>query len=287
MKPLFTNETTSSNWGGPRRKILKIVCFVLELMAFFVQLSSIPILIIPYSQYIHANNTHTLNYVTNISTAANVSKSQGFVIDNHLERVQIVGAMLLCSLSWWENFIDTVHGSGWVSQKILKLKFDLQESRPYISLCVSVFKIATSVLTSIFLMQEHVTFDFSHLKRVGTPDDVKSYSSILALVLSGFLGYYLAYTVCKLQMQKFSFSIPCILSTPIAIIAVAIECNTNNKYLSKVSNYTLTTSCDDDIETPWFHLPLEALWLISFYWIGRHIWFPTQERLAKVDRYWL
>ena len=287
LKPLFSNDTTSSNWSGPRRTILKIVCFVLDLLAFFVQLSAIPAIIVPYTQYIHGNKTHTVNDV-NIESQDIGSMGAGFAMDSSWESVKIVGALLLCSLSWWENFIDDkVCGSkkGLIKQAFFRLKFDLQESRAYIFLFVSFFKIGTSIFFAYLLMQDPLKFDFAeNFSNIGNLKDIKLYSDILALVLSGYVGYYVAYTVCKLQMQKLSFSIPCLLSTPVAMLAIALECNTKYKYISTVSVNSFKTSCDEDIETPWFHLPMAALWLISLYWVGRHIWFPTQERLAKVER---
>ena len=99
LKPLFSNDTTSSNWSGPKRVILKIVCFVLDLLAFFVQLSAIPAIIVPYTQYIHGNKTHTVNDV-NIESQDIGSMGAGFAMDSSWESVKIVGALLLCSLSY-------------------------------------------------------------------------------------------------------------------------------------------------------------------------------------------
>lgn len=165
------------------------------------------------------------------------------------------------------------------------MKFDLQEGRPFISLFVSFYKVGTSVLFAYLLMKDPLTFDFKeNFKVVGNYKDIKMYWDILALALSGFVGYYLAYTVCKLQMQRLSFSIPFILSTPIAIIVLIFECDFGLDFVSTVSKNSLTTSCDDKIDLPLFHILLAALWLLSFYWVARHIWFPKQERLAKVER---
>ncbi|XP_065940998.1 chitin synthase chs-2 isoform X2 [Magallana gigas] len=281
LKPLFTND--ADNDKESHRVIRKIFCFVLDLLAFFVQLSAIPVLIVPYTQYIHGNDTHTVNEVGHLN-----STSPGFEMSTPFESVKIVGALLLCSLSWWENFIDDK--VSWskmsrVKQVFFKLKFDLQESRPFISLFVAFFKVGTSVLFAYLLMKDPLSFDFKeNFKVVGNYEGVKLYSDILALVLSGYVGYYLAYTVCKLKMQRLSFSIPCFLSTPIAMTALMFECNLDLKFVSTVSKHSLSTSCDDNIFMPWHHVPLAALWLLSLYWVARHIWFPKQERLAKVER---
>ncbi|XP_062596157.1 chitin synthase chs-2-like [Saccostrea cucullata] len=32
------------------------------------------------------------------------------------------------------------------------------------------------------------------------------------------------------------------------------------------------------------HVLISAVWLLSLYWVGQHIWFPSQERLAKATR---
>lgn len=268
LKPLFSNDT--DNDKEIHRVIRTIFCFVLDLLAFFVQVSAIPVLIVPYTQYIHGKDTNSVSDL------------------RHIEIVKIAGALLLCSLSWWENFIDDK--VSWckmsrIKQAFFVLKFDLQEGRPFISLFVSFFKVGTSVLFAYLLMKDPLTFDFKeNFKVVGNYKDIKLYWDILALVLSGYVGYYLAYTVCKLQMQRLSFSIPCLLSTPIAIIVLIFECDLGFDFVSTVSKNSLTTSCDDKIDLPWFHILLAALWLLSFYWVARHIWFPKQERLAKVER---
>lgn len=289
LKPIFSNELDSEDTEKKklfRNTLKKMLFFVLDLVAFFVQLSAIPVLIVPYTQYIHGNKTHTVNDIENGYIESVESR---FTMDGAVESVKIVAALLLCSVSWWENFIDDKvcwSKKGRIKQAFFKLKFDLQESRAYIYMFVSIFKIATSVIFAYnVLMEDPLTFDIVKITNTWkTFNNAKLYSDILALVLSGFLGYYLAYTVCKLQMQKLSFSTPCILSTPVAMIALYLECNTDSNYISSVSAHSLETSCDDDLVKPWFHLPLAALWLLSLYWVGRHIWFPRQERLAKVER---
>ena len=283
VKPFFSNDNESKSSKLTKGKML---CVVLDILAFFVQLSAIPTLIIQNIPHIKDNNTNPGNYSINDTTDMGVKSD--YVVETSLESVKIVGAMLLCSLSWWENFIgDKACGSkhGPIKQTFLKLKFDLQESRPYISLFVSFFKIGTSFVFAYLLMHDSLSFDVSkHIGSIGNFRDVKSFSLFLLLILSGYLGYYVAYTVCKLQMQKLSFSIPCLISTPLAMGVLSLECYSENKYLWVVSKHTLSTSCENDLEAPWFSFPLAALWFLSFYWLGRHIWFPTQERLAKVER---
>lgn len=83
---VFSNDT--DNDKEIHRVIRTIFCFVLDLLAFFVQVSAIPVLIVPYMQYINGKDTNSVSDL------------------KHIEIVKIAGALLLCSLSWWENFID-------------------------------------------------------------------------------------------------------------------------------------------------------------------------------------
>ena len=286
LKPLFSNIANSNESESSRLAMRNVICIVLDILAFFVQLSAIPTLIVQNIPQIEDNNTKPGN--DSSDNATDIGLKDDFVIETASESLKIVGAMLLCSLSWWENFIDDKAcgmKNGSLKQAFLKLKFDLQESRPYICLCVSFFKVGTSFVFAYLLMHGSLSVEVSkHFNTIEKYSDGKSYSAILFLILSGYLGYYLAYTVCKLQMQKLSFSIPCLLSTPLAMGVVSLECKSEYKYLWAVSNHTLSTSCEYDLEAPWFSLPLAALWFLSFYWVGRHIWFPMQERLAKVER---
>uniref|UniRef100_A0A8W8N3N0 Myosin motor domain-containing protein n=1 Tax=Magallana gigas TaxID=29159 RepID=A0A8W8N3N0_MAGGI len=196
LKPFSSYNTYNEKKTSTARR--RILFFVLDLMAILAQFSAIPVVIIPNTQFLHGNGTHTIGDLVN--RYKNESMSTEFSINTPLHSFKIVGALFLCSLSWWENFVDDeICNTIPLPEAFVKIKSDLQERRPIIFLFVSFFKIGTSVVFAYLLMQDSLTFGFNE---IGKYEEMDMYSDILALILSGYVGYYLAYTVCKLQMQR-------------------------------------------------------------------------------------
>lgn len=242
----------------------KMVEFLLDLIATLAQLSAIPVVVL-FEYYIN----------------------EWEFAKDHMKIVELSSALFLCSFSWWENFIDdrfcgALKDTNALQIAMLGLKFDLQECRPMLFTLAAPVKAAVCASLAYFLRDPEIIFNLGEaIKSLSDQThDIRLNTSIVVLVLSAFAGHYTAYTACKLQMQIVSYSIPLLLSTPTAVAIVYFDCQYN--FLSVVSQEV--RSCDSDFLHLWWHLPLSALWFISVYWIGRHIWYPTQERLAKSEK---
>ncbi|XP_061180822.1 chitin synthase chs-2-like [Saccostrea echinata] len=207
---------------------------------------------------------------------------------NSFMYIKVFAAFLFTSLSWWENFAADKGCFSKIFQRgINKVKYELQESRPYFGIIVSLTKIAMTVLSASLLVGDQTELLNSEFwSTITNYDNVGFFSDIIALVISGFVGYYVAYTACKLRMQIFSFSIPCLISTPIFITLMAYYCDDSESILSVISSINIDIACEHnhEIANNWLHLTVTAAWLLSMYWIGQHIWFPSQERIAKIER---
>ena len=276
IKPFFAKDDVSGR-PGCNRFCKKITAFVADLVAIIAQISVFPLII---------NNGFL---VTNGDRS------------NEWEAVlEIVFCLLLCSFSWWENFMDDrAFGTsrGRLQQFILQIKFDLQEGRPFVTFITSMFKIGITIMMAYFL-RDGLDLDVSAAAAaLSKPQyennlNLKSYSysyimdytSVMCITIGSYVAYYIAYTICKLRMQIVSFSLASLLSTPVAVGIVFLDCHYSG-ILSPFTKEELICFTKESYDTAhWYHYLIGLLWLMSTYWIARYIWYPNQERLAKVDR---
>ncbi|XP_071156753.1 chitin synthase chs-2-like [Mytilus edulis] len=279
LKPFFAKDD-STHRGGCSAKFKRILAFAADLMAIIAQISVIPVVI---------NNGFFLEI-------DEPSKDWETVLE-------VVFCLLLCSFSWWENFMDDrAFGSSrsLLQQFVLKIKFDLQESRPIVTAVTSLFKIGITIAMA-YILRDDKNMDVSAAMSTLTDDRyenvlpevtyghynyIKDYTSIICLTIGSYLAYYISYTICRLRMQVVSFSIAALLSTPVAVGLVVLDCEyqildpfTKEQLYCQPLNATQSYG-----EQHWYHFLLGLLWLMSAYWIAKYIWFPKQERLAKIDR---
>jgi hypothetical protein len=261
-----------------KQKCKRTVVFTLNIVIILLQFGYIPFIL----RLDHAVPTSDLNHKT-------------------YDIVLFVVAMFFISFSWWENFTDDrfcgpMSDSGWKTF-ILKTKFDLQESRPVITACTSFVKIGLIFLFSWLIKIYHpnnaegrnakniVRVTFKEAFGYFTTLPFSDKSSILTLILSAFVGYYVGYTACKLKLQRFSFNIPLILSTPLAVVVTSLDCTKGgNSVLFPFT--TEDRECNEKPERKLIWLQYVygfAVWL-SLYWLCRHIFYPNIERLAKTER---
>ena len=187
---------------------------------------------------------------------------------------------------------------GRLQQFILQIKFDLQEGRPFVTFITSMFKIGITIMMAYFL-RDGLDLDVSAAAAaLSKPQyennlNLKSYSysyimdytSVMCITIGSYVAYYIAYTICKLRMQIVSFSLASLLSTPVAVGIVFLDCHYSG-ILSPFTKEELICFTKESYDTAhWYHYLIGLLWLMSTYWIARYIWYPNQERLAKVDRF--
>ncbi|XP_033731954.1 uncharacterized protein LOC117321593 [Pecten maximus] len=264
LKPMCSSTRNTKN--RCTSTAAKICMFILDLCAALIQISAIPVVVL------------TEYYINNKSFDGNEGKV-----------AELIFALFLCSFSYWENFVDDRLCGGLKETNkfhilILGLKFDLQECRPVLYTVAAAVKILITSLLAFYLDEEKKDFNFRVLSNffdlLGTePKLLLAIPAVVSLALSSFIGRFVAHTACKLQMQIVSYSIPLLLSTPIAVCILYNDCQTH--FLLDISLEDRT--CDADLLDTWWHLPVAAAWLLSIYWVARYIWFPSQPRLAKFD----
>ncbi|KAL4229437.1 chitin synthase I [Mactra antiquata] len=253
----------------------RIIVHALNILVLLLQFGYIPVILLT-------------EYFSEVSL---VDKSDAYTIF-------FVLSMVFMSFSWWENFVDdrfcgnTSPRSCW-KQTVLKLKFDLQESRPVISTLTSLIKIGVTILMSYLtkgFLEVNTEDDEKYIAGISMSDvfsklgdmDLTENTSILVLTLCTFVGHYVGYTACKLKLQRFSFNIPLLLSTPVAVIILVLECSDIDILGVFTDEYR---ECSiSSISSIWIQYLYGILVWISLYWLCRHIFYPNIERLAKTER---
>lgn len=222
-------------------------------------------------------------------------------MDNEVDNiVYFIISMIFVSCAYWENFVDDrfcgrTNSRGCWRKFVLKAKYELQEARPIMSTCTSFFKIGVTFLLSWLIKSfyeentdknEHkvissVTFSEA-FEELGNQSVAYS-AAIITLTLSAFVGHYVGYTACKLKLQRFSYNIPLLLSTPIAVIIAAVHCPVTNLLNPFTDKEALCRPDEQDWERVLHYTIGLAVWM-SLYWLCRHIFYPDIERLAKTER---
>jgi hypothetical protein len=167
---------------------------------------------------------------------------------------------------------------GRLQQFILQIKFDLQEGRPFVTFITSMFKIGITIMMAYFLRDE-LDFDVSAAAAaLSKPQyennlNLKSYSysyimdytSVMCITIGSYVAYYIAYTICKLRMQIVSFSLASLLSTPVAVGIVFLDCHYSG-ILSPFTKEELFCYTKESYDTTyWYHYLIGLLWLMSIF----------------------
>lgn len=261
----------------------KILIFSVDILALLLQMSVGALIFIPDVKFfcristLHGNKVHTPN--GDIITEC---------INGFGSCFMALFAIFLASFAWWENFLESLKEKKNCDHIRLKglisdIQADLNKNRAYINIFVSLFKILTSFVLTSFLAKCKL-YDpetWTELAEQSFHDVL----DIILLVLSSIVCYCIACLACKLQMQIFSFAIPCLLSTPIASGIMAYLCLRRGDFLSKNFNFDCDSYCDVNYLKSNYYLVPASLWILSLYWTAGHIWFPKQKRIATIERY--
>ncbi|XP_052804939.1 uncharacterized protein LOC128234627 isoform X2 [Mya arenaria] len=260
-----------------RNALTTLIVFCLNILVVLVQVGFIAVVLM-YDNFIETSHIDVEYYTSGL----------------------FIAAMVFVSFSWWENFTDdrfcgTTSYGGCTKSWLLKMKFELQESRPIVFLFTSFLKIAVTIVASwLTKMYKPLSEDeFSHVHSIADvpikdaldyieSQPLKENVAMLALVLVTFFGNYFATTCCKLKLQTVSFNIPLLLSTPTAVVLVALDCDYEilNIFTNEGQN---DCSNDDFIRKALVYICGGIVWA-SLYWLCRHIFYPDIERLAKQER---
>ncbi|XP_050401180.2 chitin synthase chs-2 [Patella vulgata] len=195
-------------------------------------------------------------------------------------------AVLLISVGWIENFISgewTLFGK--VKSSFRNWRHEVQDVRETSYFLLGPLKIGLTVLLAHFLTD--APFRLPSVDEGDTDTDksmhhLTSYSLMYIQIGSGIVCTYLAGMACKLHMQKTAFALPLLMSPPVSLMCIYLQC----KYMYLPSSWHVGSWLCSEVDIYKMIIPLGcagALW-ISYCLIVSHIWFPQSERMAKIEK---
>lgn len=112
------------------------------------------------------------------------------------------------------------------------------------------------------------------------------FTPFLLYALSSLFCYASAILACKLLMQRFSFSLPLFLAVPTLAVLITLRQRKLIPQLTVFSGFDNIDFANDDLThiVNWPYIVLVLGWWFSFLWLVSYVWFPTNERLALVDK---
>lgn len=115
------------------------------------------------------------------------------------------------------------------------------------------------------------------------------YEPLVIHVFSSAICFYTGRTACKLLMQKFGFSLPMTLTTPLTcglMLLLSVSSGFQSRvdlYTGSLGKYFYLDGVSMATELFTIAIGLSVFWL-SQLWVSGHIWFPKLERMAKNER---
>ena len=193
-------------------------------------------------------------------------------------------ALVLVSLQWWENFLINDLNIGCLKIDFKRYTFHIQESRVYLETWISIWKIVWTVGFA-YLLNGGLVNVFNGEMSIENGLSWRTYISTIVHIISAMLCCQCSLIACQLKMQRFSFALPLSLVSPIIIIAIYTQCRYGTLWLptSWLNEGKINDLCAAQKVDPEDFI-FAAFWNISMFWIGRHVWYPTTERLAKSDK---
>ena len=251
------------------------------------------------------NSSKTLSENTTKNNTTNYLETSQGLPDSFVSLVVLPVALFLCSLAWWENYIDMHSRLGRPGVAILAFRDSVKAAKTKIYAVVAMVKILVtfSALLLVFGLESDNTTDIKGLfssknfftNRCDDTDDVSGefVSDWLVVttiqVVVGAAAFYLSDLAVKGHMQMACFTLPLFMSTPIVFGLLTWACESCDTSFVINIDYTYFFNCYHGFDSfPDSFLSnfiyFGAVWWLSQVWISRHVWSPTIERLAKSDK---
>uniref|UniRef100_A0A5S6QWL1 chitin synthase n=1 Tax=Trichuris muris TaxID=70415 RepID=A0A5S6QWL1_TRIMR len=233
------------------------------------------------------------------------------MLDNSLtKRGVYVCALVLTSLRWWENYVNTAN-PGVGTAMLAQLRCRLQQTRYKSHILLSVWRCALSLFCMLII--GGATHRLKVIADLGstlystyvnkTEDDqvdlsADSFDEIprtvfmlcLWLVLSALVCYHTARFACKVKMERFSYALPVVAVLPVTIIfLLGISERRKHQpcsFANFLSDKFFWNFDYGDVLTGLVKKRFAWLWLfwfLGYLWIISHLFTEHIRRLNKTD----
>ena len=207
------------------KKRFAIVWYVANFLALITQAASLAILLLSNYETTTADKAVRSDSYLNLSTRRDILIRAEPESSNNFERWYAPLALVLLSITWWENFIEkdidifgrVIPLKGWKEQ----MHAWRQKTTFFISIWNIVIVIVFPYLVfSPFKMEIVVT---NYLRK----DNVQLSTNLAPLFVQIFTtvgGFYMGNLSCKLCMQIVTYNLPLLLTTPVTLAMIALQC---------------------------------------------------------------
>uniref|UniRef100_A0A914VNP4 chitin synthase n=1 Tax=Plectus sambesii TaxID=2011161 RepID=A0A914VNP4_9BILA len=211
--------------------------------------------------------------------------------------ILMVCALVLCSLSWWENYVTKT--SDFRPIRFLgKIKDRMARSRYKLSMVFSLWNCFLSWF--IMLLAAGDAHDIQTLFQFSAPfgnattmsdeeivwnDHSRHTIWMFVLVaLCSWVCYTASKFACKVRMDWFSYAVPTIIILPAVVLFLFAFCEArrvNPCFLAGVIPDTAFWRCDDGVSN--HYVWAFGIWFLSYAWTAHHIFTQKSGRLSKTD----
>ena len=202
--------------------------------------------------------------------------------------------LLLKSLTWWENFIDSnLKFKDYVLIPFREWKVRMYKVRQKSTAIVCLWNCAIIIvfpLVAKFLPSSSLA-DFNYA--LPATNGVDSFSTItllsvpLANLFSGIVGFWVGALVCKLLMQKICFNLPLMIGTPLTGGLVIFLCKRETNILKHtyswqcLENFSVISNNLNDLS---WQLVCFALFWLSLLIVVCYLWRPKENPMDRTEK---
>ena len=292
VKVLFGKRLDNKKDPDIKHKLVSVVLKLMDIGALILQVGAVVVSIYMF------NKTYGETYFRSMESLGRecppANKTDVDVLSLYW---QIPLAMVLVSVKWWENFIDTRNDN-----RMRQLKNSIAMGRAKLNLLLSAVGIITIVGWAYlvdWIMGEALEnfpgvlvpdaqgiedFDYgSNYAQLIVDRYVTTIAPALVQIASCLVCYYCGSLACKLLMQRFSFALPLYLATPLTGLVIYLQCQGHIAQFPTGAGLRFEYVCYCWEDSYWFLL-CGAVWWLTMLWTAAHVWFPKSEVLAVTEK---
>lgn len=219
-----------------------------------------------------------------------------------MNSVIVAVSVMLVSFGWCEPFAGENINLPFVTVPLRKWKQAISRCRDKTNFVLCPIKVGIFFLLAYFLVPDvtfslpvPVTYTYSNQSIANSTETrleavpvygsfFTRYSLMLVQISCGYACNYLCGIACKIHMQRFSFCLPLILVPLLAISLTIWRCLGGE---ASLPFWEGTIACPASVTFAGLGevIGVAIALQVSIVLLSWHVWFPSTERMAKLERY--
>lgn len=197
-------------------------------------------------------------------------------------------ALVFVSLNWWENFVEkNIQVCGCIRIPLKSFKVRLHALKQKGSIITSIWNTGIIVAFPYIVFSDFMyKINIENQNKRAQSDIFIEFSAPLAQGLSSLLAHLAGSLACKLCMQEIGYSLPLLLSTPLTVIGIVLQCHYGyipyviGQFWHCPEGFGVTSM---DSITYWQYT-LCIIWWFSQMILAGHIWKPRQNNMDRTEK---